>query len=77
VDDNPYASPVDVGDGEWDHRLFWRLVKISAVFIVFFLALDVFFCWQYAKMPHVQDDEELSLGTVERFFTGWEYSKTQ
>jgi hypothetical protein len=74
-DTNPYTSPVDVVDGEWDHSLFWRLVKISAAFMLLFFAIDVFFYVRYSSMAHVKRADEISIETVKRFFTGWEPRK--
>ncbi len=41
-DDNPYASPVTTECGEWDHSLFWQIVRMiakSAMLLVFCDAL--------------------------------------
>ena len=38
--DNPYASPVDCDRGVYDHRLFWRLVKVFWAFALFFVLVD-------------------------------------
>lgn len=40
ADSNPYASPADVSRGEYDHSLFWTILKVACVLILFFLILD-------------------------------------
>lgn len=39
-DSNPYRSPVDIRRGEWDHSLFWRVVKYCGVIALGFVLLD-------------------------------------
>jgi magnesium-transporting ATPase (P-type) len=72
--DNPYKSPADVVKGKWDHSLFWRLVKISIVFLLFFFALDVVFYLQYTNTARVRNSEEVTSDTIKNFFFNWKDS---
>jgi len=39
--DNPYATPVNIGNGAWDHTLFWIFMKWLGVGILILLVADV------------------------------------
>jgi hypothetical protein len=69
---NPYRSPVDPQPGEYDHSLFWRLVKIAAVFYFFFAAVDVWAWYRYA--PDAMERNTAG-HVVRKFFTDWTAGK--
>jgi|GEM_PF-3904290 len=70
-ENNPYAPPVENVAGKYDHSLFWRLVRVSMVFALFFLAIDIFFYSQYAATSKVRSANETTLDIVKGFFLDW------
>ena len=73
MSDNPYASPVENWTGEYDHSLFWRLLKISAAFFVFFAAVD---CWAWYRYHDGAKGRNEPLVVLTSFFTDWSAGKT-
>jgi hypothetical protein len=52
---NPYQSPCDCGEGIYDHRLLWRIVKASAVIFLGLMILNSICLAKELISPTVDD----------------------
>lgn len=65
--DNPYRAPAASGKGEYDHSLFWRLVKIVWCFIVAAMLFDAFLFVSSPKFSNSRSEPVSSI--IAEFFT--------
>jgi hypothetical protein len=72
-ENNPYRSPTDPQPGEYDHSLFWRLLKISMAFMFLFAAID---CWAWYQYGPVAVERTGKVTAIAKFFTDWSAGKT-
>jgi len=68
--DNPYATPVDTQHGEYDHRLFWRIVKFVWAFILFLIFIDGLCFLSYNTTSQARDASPAEM--IRSLFLGWE-----
>ena len=68
---NPYASPVDVNKGEWDHSLFRRILKVCGYIAAWFLVMDLIVLAKFFRYNEGQIAGTSFVEMVKAFFIDW------